>query len=51
MIILGLIFLLIWLVLPLQPFWLIGWILIAVGLVLALLGAVGRPVGPRRWYY
>jgi hypothetical protein len=29
----------------------IGWILIVVGLILLLLGAVDRSVGPRRYYW
>jgi membrane-bound ClpP family serine protease len=29
----------------------IGWVLIIVGLILLLLGAVGRSVGPRRYYF
>lgn len=28
----------------------IGWILVAVGLILLLLGVVGHPVGGRYWY-
>jgi hypothetical protein len=52
MIILGLIFLLVYyLALPIYPLWVIGWILLIVGLVLMLLSVAGRPVGPRRWYY
>jgi hypothetical protein len=29
----------------------VGTILLVVGLVLLLLGSVGRPIGGRRWYY
>ena len=29
----------------------IGWILIAVGVILIILGALNRSVGPRRFYY
>lgn len=29
----------------------IGWILIAVGVILIILGALNRSVGPRRYYY
>jgi hypothetical protein len=29
----------------------IGWILIVIGLVLLVVGALGRSVGPRRYYY
>lgn len=29
----------------------IGWVILAVGLVLLVLGQVGRPVGGRRYWY
>jgi hypothetical protein len=29
----------------------IGWILLAIGIVLSVLGQVGRPVGGRRYWY
>ena len=29
----------------------IGWVLIIVGIALALIGAMGRTVGPRRFYW
>ena len=29
----------------------LGWILIAVGVVLLVIGALGRTVGPRRFYW
>lgn len=29
----------------------IGWILIVVGLILLVLGALNKAVGPRRYYY
>ena len=29
----------------------VGWILLIVGVVLVILGAVGRPVGGRRYWY
>lgn len=30
---------------------LVGWILLIVGIVLVVLGAVGRPVGGRRYWF
>jgi hypothetical protein len=29
----------------------IGWIILAVGLILLVLGSVGRPVGGRKYWY
>jgi uncharacterized protein DUF6131 len=29
----------------------IGWILVAVGIILAILGAIGRPVGGRKVWF
>ncbi len=29
----------------------VGWILLIVGVVMVILGAVGRPVGGRRYWY
>ncbi len=51
MIILGIILLLIGLIAHISILSTIGFVLIAVGLVLTLLGALGRPVGGRRSYY
>ena len=51
MIILGVILLIIGLVAHIGILWTIGIILLVVGAVLALLGAIGRPVGGRRYYY
>jgi hypothetical protein len=51
MIILGVILLLIGWLTGLGLLYTIGAILLVVGLVLLLLGGVGRPVGGRRWYY
>jgi hypothetical protein len=51
MIILGIILLIIGFVVKIAVLWTIGIILLAIGLVLALLGAVGRAVGGRRWYW
>jgi Family of unknown function (DUF6131) len=31
--------------------WSIGVILVVVGIILALLGMMGRAIGPRRYYY
>ena len=56
MIVLGIILLLISYLAPLpaqidQIVNIIGWILLVVGVVLAILGAVGRTVGGRRYWY
>jgi hypothetical protein len=51
MIILGVILLLLGFLLGFQLLWILGIILLAIGLVLLLLGSAGRPVGGRRWYY
>ena len=51
MIILGLILLLIGFVAGIAILWAIGMIVLIVGLVLWLLGAVGHAVGGRRHYY
>ena len=56
MIVLGIILLLISYLAPLpaqidQIVNIIGWILLIVGIVLVILGAVGRPVGGRRYWY
>lgn len=51
MIILGVILLVIGLVAGIGILWTIGIILVAVGVVLWILGAVGREVGGRRHYY
>lgn len=50
MIILGIILLVVGYILPLSPLITIGWILVAIGLILLILGAVGHPVGGRHWY-
>ncbi|HEY7264473.1 MAG TPA: DUF6131 family protein [Trebonia sp.] len=51
MIILGLILLIIGFVTGIAILWTIGIIVLVVGLILALLGAVGHAVGGRRHYY
>jgi VIT1/CCC1 family predicted Fe2+/Mn2+ transporter len=51
MIILGVILLLIGFILAIPVVWTIGIVVLAVGLVLMLLGASGRAVGGRRWYW
>ncbi|HEY2076911.1 MAG TPA: DUF6131 family protein [Streptosporangiaceae bacterium] len=51
MIILGLILLIIGIVAGIGILWTIGVIVLVVGLILALLGAVGRGVGGRRHYW
>jgi hypothetical protein len=51
MIVLGLIFLILGLLLGAGILWTIGLILIAVGVILAILGMMDRAVGPRRYYW
>ncbi len=51
MIVLGAILLILGFVLKIQILWTIGIILLVIGAVLWLLGAVGRPVGCRRYWY
>jgi Family of unknown function (DUF6131) len=51
MIILGIILLIIGFVAKIAILWTIGIIVLAVGLILALLGAIGRGVGGRRHYW
>jgi len=50
-IVLGLIFLIVGAVVGIPILTTIGVILLVAGLILALLGGVGRPVGGRRWYF
>jgi hypothetical protein len=50
MIVLSLILLLVGYLLGVGPLVTVGWVLLAVGLVLLLLGYAGRPVGGRNWY-
>lgn len=51
MIVLGVILLILGWILSISILWTIGIILIVIGAVLYLLGAVGRPLGPRRHYW
>ena len=51
MIVLGVICLILGLVLGAGILWTIGLILIAVGIILAILGMLDRAVGPRRHYW
>jgi Family of unknown function (DUF6131) len=51
MIILGIILLIIGFVAKIAILWTIGIIVLVVGLILTLLGAVGHAVGPRRHYW
>jgi Family of unknown function (DUF6131) len=51
MIILGIVLLILGAIFDLAILWTIGVILIVVGAVLWLLGAIGRPVYGRRYYY
>jgi hypothetical protein len=51
MITLGVICLILGLILGAPILWSIGVILVIVGIILALLGMMGRAIGPRRYYY
>jgi hypothetical protein len=51
MIILGLILLIIGFVIKIAILWTIGIIVLIVGLILALFGAIGRGIGGRRHYW
>ena len=51
MIVLGAILLILGFVLEIQILWTIGIILLVIGAVLWLLGAMGRPVARRRYWY
>lgn len=51
MIVLGLVLLIVGVVLPLPLLTTIGIILLVIGAILWLLGAVGRPVAGRRYWY
>ena len=52
MIVLGIIILLIGDRAPVPAFVItIGWIVLAIGLILLVLGAINRPVGGRRYWY
>ena len=51
MIVLGVVLLLLGWLLGVGILWILGLILLLVGVVLALLGGVGRTVGPRRHYW
>lgn len=51
MIILGVILLILGFIFSIQILWIIGIILLVVGAVLALLGATGRAIGGRKYWY
>lgn len=51
MIVLGLILLVIGWLANIQILWTIGIVLLVIGAILALLGAIGRPVAGRRYWY
>jgi len=51
MLILGVVLLLLGLILGVPILWTIGVIIAVIGVVLWILGSVGRPVGGRRWFY
>jgi hypothetical protein len=51
MIVLGIILLVLGYLLPIPILATIGWILLVVGALLFILGAVGHPVGGRQYWY
>ena len=51
MIILGLVLLIVGFVVKIAVLWTIGIVVLAIGLVLALLGTMGRAIGGRRHYW
>ncbi len=51
MIVLGVILLILGFVFSIQILWTIGIILLVIGAILWILGAVGRPVAGRRYWY
>lgn len=51
MIILGLILLVVGYLIGIGILYTIGWILVAIGLILLVLGAVGHPVGGRPYWF
>ncbi|MEQ4208234.1 DUF6131 family protein [Actinopolymorpha sp. B17G11] len=51
MIILGIILLVLGFVLGISILWTIGVILLVIGVIFWILGAVGRPVGGRRYWF
>lgn len=51
MFVLGIVLLILGVIFQVQILWTIGIILLVAGAVLYLLGAVGRPIGPRRHYW
>ena len=51
MIVLGAILLILGLIFGAGILWTIGLILIAIGIILAILGMMDRAVGPRRYYW
>lgn len=51
MIILGIVLLVLGYVLPLPLLYTLGWLLIVIGIVLFILGGVGRPVAGRRYWF
>jgi hypothetical protein len=51
MILLGVVLMIIGFIASIPILWTVGIILVVIGLVLALLGGTGRPVGGRRHYF
>lgn len=50
-IILGILLLVLGYVLPLPLLYTIGWILVVIGVILWIVGAIGHPVAGRRYWY
>lgn len=51
MIVLGAVLMILGFVFGIPILWTIGIIVLVIGIILAILGAVGRPIGGRRHYY
>lgn len=51
MIVIGLVLLILGYILPIPALVTIGWTLLLIGVILFILGAVGHPVGGRRYWW
>jgi Family of unknown function (DUF6131) len=51
MIVIGVILLVLGFLTGIGILWILGILAIVIGLILALAGGIGHPVGGRRWYY